>query len=391
MSRFKDNMIAIDLKSFIKTMGCEFSDAFIKHFKSKQNNIGHLLTTSIRTDGYSIQFIKRVIEEVPMFFKQKMVFNDKNQKWEIETKMIQKGRSFDIESAYDKPSFDLIKAYTSLPNERGTRVLTQVTKDLNNQKILNDLGKCTLDPGKKQVYTVLNDENKKVSMSKERQSHLRLTHIFTKIEINNRTKLGYIIEDLSKCSSFTTYLPQIHIHFNTLRQHYSTKTCKKLRFKRAQIEQKLMDLMYKEIQHGEILATNMKWNDFKRKNTKYKKVLKDKNKVIYYGDGSYKHNTFGCRSIMNKKLIYGLSRKTLVIMTPEFRTSKTCCACLHLNEDDEYKPIVLNGIISKKRLRQCTHCFVIFDRDINAVFNIMDVVEHYIKNNEMPDWQKRSL
>ena len=145
--------------------------------------------------------------------------------------------------------------------------------------------------------------------------------------------------------------------------------------------------MYKEIQPGEMLAINMKWNDFSRKKTKYKKVIKKKQNVIYYGDGSFKHNTSRCRSVMNKKLVYSLSRKSLVIMTPEFRTSKTCCNCFHLNESSDWT--LSQKHHSKLRLRQCTHCYVTLDRDVNAVYNILNV-EHYIKYNEKPFWQDRS-
>lgn len=419
LCRFKDNMISIDLKSFMNVMNCTFSQAFLKHVIPKEKQPGHsLLTTSIRTDGYSIQFIKRITDEVPLykvsfldfkfknkeekekyktFFKQENPIIQKNIDfkgvWIKNTKDIQRGKrsfEFDLDNAIDKPTFDLIKTFTSLPKEKGTRVLTQVLKEPDNQIRLNYLGKCTLDPGKKQIYTVLNNENQKtVAMSKERQSHLRLTGIFTKIEINNRTKLGNIITELSTCCLFNQYIQKVHVHFKTLRNHYSTKTCKKLRFKRAQIEQKIMDLMYKEIQHGEILATNMKWNDKKRKKIKYKKVIEKRKNVIYYGDGSFKHNTKGCRSVMNKKLVYELSKRALVIMIPEFRTSKTCCNCFHLNENNEWHTIV-KANNSKLRLRQCTHCLVSLDRDVNAVFNMLNVVEHYIKFNEKPFWQNRS-
>src|ERR1700728_1878296 len=101
---------------------------------------------------------------------------------------------------------------------------------------------------------------------------------------------------------------------------------KKLRFRKHQIEQKILDLQYREIQLGEQLCTNLKFDSNARKKTKFKKVPIDKN-VIYYGDGNFKHNSFGCESVMNKKLIYSLSKRTLVLMTPEFKTSVLCSEC----------------------------------------------------------------
>jgi hypothetical protein len=167
--------------------------------------------------------------------------------------------------------------------------------------------------------------------------------------------------------------------------HYGSQEYKQLRFKQFQIEQKIMDLMYREISIGKVLAMNMSFKDSDRKKTRYKKVKKKHHRVIYYGDGSYKHNTHGCESVMNKKLVYSLSKRTLVMMTPEFRTSKCCFKCHRPNEDSEWK----KQSSRRLRLRQCTHCLVTLDRDVNATWNMMDVVDSYILNNQKPNWQIR--
>eukprot|EP00835_Amoeboradix_gromovi_P003602 NODE_245_length_12995_cov_0.297922.p7 type:complete len:145 gc:universal NODE_245_length_12995_cov_0.297922:12261-11827(-) len=138
------------------------------------------------------------------------------------------------------------------------------------------------------------------------------------------------------------------------------------------------------IQCGQVMATNMSFNDHKTKKTRYTKIKKNKKKVIYYGDGSYKHNSHGCESVMNKKLAYALSKRILVIVTPEFRTSKSCSGCHHLNEDKKWIKIRSRRL----RLRQCEHCLVTLDRDVNAVYSIMEVVESYLLFNEKPLWQQ---
>ena len=284
--------------------------------------------------------------------------------------------------AFDKPTFDLIKKYKQLPNKNGTRLLTQVSKIKDNRNQLIPLGKSTIDPGKNQVYTVLNSNKKTVAMSKQRLKHLRLINTFQKIENKNRKDIQFIFDQLSECLNCNKYLDVIHTHFSTLRQYYNTKTTKKLRFKKFQLEQKINDLIFKEIQLGECLATNMFFNDTFRKKKKYTKVKK-KN-VIYYGDGSYKHNTRGCESVMNKKLIYSLSRRSLVLMIPEFRTSKLCCKC-HLNQNWK-----LVHSRHKLRLRQCTHCFATLDRDVNAVYNNMEIIKSYLEDGKKPKWQKKN-
>ena len=354
MAKLKDNIIAIDLCSFLKLMNSGFSDIFGKHVKNKSLH----KTTNIRTDGLTVQFVSTYYSEKATYVHQ------------------------DCSRAFDKPTFDLIKKYKSLPNENGTRLLTQVSKIKENRETLIPLGKSTIDPGKNQVYTVLNSDGKTVAMSKQRLKHLRLINTFQKIENANRKDIQFIFDELSECLNCLDYLSVIHTHFSTVRKHYGTKSTKKLRFKKFQLEQKIMDLMYKEIQLGECLETNMSFKDTVRKKKRYSKVKK-KN-VIYYGDGSYKHNTRGCESIMNKKLVYALSRKTLVLVIPEFRTSKLCCKC-HLNKS--WKSIPSRH---KLRLRQCTHCFVTLDRDVNAVYNNMQIIKSYLEDGKKPKWQEKT-
>jgi hypothetical protein len=352
MARLKDNLIAIDLCSFLKLMNCGFSEIFGKYTKDTFLQ----KTTNIRTDGLTVQF-------VTTFYCEKATYVHK-----------------DCNRAFDKPTFDLIKKYKKLPQINGTRLLTQVSKIKENREKLIPLGKSTIDPGKNQVYTILNSNGKTVAMSKQRLKHLRLIRVFQKIENKNRKEIQFIFDELSECLNCLDYLSVIHTHFSTLRKHYGTKTTKKLRFKKFQLEQKIIDLMYKEIQLGECLETN---NIFKKKIVKKKYKIKQKN-VIYYGDGSYSHNTRGCESIMNKKLVYALSRKTLVLVTPEFRTSKLCCKC-HLNET--WKSIPSRH---KLRLRQCPHCLVTLDRDVNAVYNIMQIVDSYLEDGKKPKWQEKT-
>ncbi len=381
---FKDNMIALDLKSFLKMMNCSFSEAFQKHATKCEKGNRLIETTNIRTDGYSVQFVKRYTFEKPKYTYEVEWFNKKEQKWVLKSKTCKMDKTEGI-NARDKPSFDRIKKFKCLPSQDfGTRVLAQVAKLPENQSRLAALGKCAIDPGKKQVYTVLSEEGslKTVAMSKERLKHLRLTRVFQAIELNNRKHLSEFFDEMSRCHCFSEYIQVVHRYFKQVRHHYGTKTNKKMRFKRFQIEQKILDLMYKEIQGGQVLATNMSFKDKVRKKARYKKVKK---KVIYYGDGSYKHNSSGCESVMNKKLVYALSKRTLVIMTPEFRTSKSCSNCHHLNETSDWITIKSR----KHRLRQCQHCHVTMDRDVNAVFNIMQVVEHYLLFNTKPSWQLR--
>eukprot|EP00835_Amoeboradix_gromovi_P005300 NODE_485_length_7794_cov_0.605848.p5 type:complete len:131 gc:universal NODE_485_length_7794_cov_0.605848:7152-7544(+) len=75
LGSFKDNIIAMDLKSFVKMMNCSFSKVFKEACSYTKGNI-EVDITNIRTDGYSLQFIKKYTTEQPKYAYQKEFYDE---------------------------------------------------------------------------------------------------------------------------------------------------------------------------------------------------------------------------------------------------------------------------------------------------------------------------
>eukprot|EP00835_Amoeboradix_gromovi_P003044 NODE_188_length_15619_cov_0.374871.p10 type:complete len:126 gc:universal NODE_188_length_15619_cov_0.374871:2989-3366(+) len=86
LGAFKDNIIAFDMESFVKMMNCSFSDAFKCHATKTQKGNIQIDTTNIRTDGYSVQFVKKHTNENPSYVYQYEWYNKKKESGEWKSK-----------------------------------------------------------------------------------------------------------------------------------------------------------------------------------------------------------------------------------------------------------------------------------------------------------------
>lgn len=350
-AHFSDAFIPFDLLSIQKLFGKDTQ--WHNHFNCRKD-----VSMTLSTDGFSAHFcVKR---SKPRVFE------------------VQKGRVIPINNyPNEKQSFDDVKKHRDLPSLKGLRFLDKLSPRALNA--LGESGRVSCDPGKKFIYTATVD-NKVVSMSSGRWKHLMMTPQFIKYDNMRQREIKTELNTLSGTTTLMTYLGVLECAFTRLRAVFGSLGYKQWRFRRFGLRQKVNIVIEQELQTGVKRVDNFYFDDERRKRQKPEKIKKKP--IIYWGDGSVGHVT-GNPPVPNRKLVYALCKRNVVIITPEFRTSLCCSAC-HF-QMRRVRTITHRGL----RLRQCSNCAVVKDRDVNGCENIDQVAVAYHTTGKKPIWQER--
>lgn len=315
---------------------------------------------TLTTDGYSVHFTLKVRKKQHFY--------------------IEKGHVKPIKDCPNgKTDFDDIKKCKQLPINNGLRFMTSLQK--TELQKLNAFGRTSCDPGKKLIFSAMLSDGSFVSMSSRRHGHLMMTPQFQKFDQREQKKIRRQMDDLSSTRSLEMYLYYFNKYYTSFRSVFTGLDYKRWRFRRFGLQQKVNEIISNELQTGKKTVDNLLFDDHLRKKQKVGKVNSKRN-VIYWGDGSVGHNV-GNPPVPNRKLVYALSKKNLVIITPEFKTSLCCSKCHY-----EMRNVTTTKEHSL-RLRQCPHCALVQDRDINGCDNIDQVALHFISFGEKPVWQQQ--
>jgi transposase len=115
--------------------------------------------------------------------------------------------------------------------------------------------------------------------------------------------------------------------------------------------------------------------------------------VIAFGNGKFPTSSKGEKSGPLSSLARKLSTRLRVIMTDEFKTSKTCNACFGLHSNRKMYSYVWNReskshsrvFKSPYEILQCTNCSRWHQRDSNASKNIQMLLEYVLNDKPRPE------
>eukprot|EP00835_Amoeboradix_gromovi_P001751 NODE_87_length_21935_cov_0.397142.p2 type:complete len:735 gc:universal NODE_87_length_21935_cov_0.397142:3587-5791(+) len=374
-SQFKVDRLTIDLKTMQSLFGnkTEWKD----HFDTTKMGINPLLLTTmktIKTDGFTVQFVFEKQRQVQYMTKQRPSFPF--YEWNTKEPGPYEKLCPQVDYPDDKPRFDNIKSCPYLPKKHGIRFLNTLNKMAIDQ-IKKEHMVC-VDPGIKLVYCAKAGQDI-VSMSNGRHHHLLMSKPFRNYDQKRKRGIQTQLDLLSMTRRLDDYLEAVNHVFNDLSNVFGDLEYRKWRFRKDGLRRKIDDLVYMELMTGKKQCANFYFNDKRRAKQTFK-VKDHEHRNIYWGDGSYGHGKVNA-VVPNKRLIYALCKKARVIITPEFRTSKLCCKCHHILPT---KMVDING----QRQRQCTNCLVVVDRDVNASIKIEQVVKSYCRTYEKPEWQE---
>ena len=133
-------------------------------------------------------------------------------------------------------------------------------------------------------------------------------------------------------------------------------------------------------------------------------INKEPNTVIAYGDASFCHASKGYPATLKGNWIRHRLEKVHsahVLQVNEFNTSQICFNC----HDENEIPAKLVGLSSKRDpyranvkrpiqnhfIRRCTHCRMIWNRDVNASLNMIYVGQHLVARLIRPNNFSRRL
>lgn len=255
-------------------------------------------------------------------------------------------------------------------------------EELNDDELnkLNEMTCIGVDPGKRNIVTIINENKQSVKYSSQ-QRKVECLHK-TKKKIIDSLKGKTLIEQESelnktnsKSSVYETFRNYVSIknkvNENGLKEFYKIEVFRKYKWK-----------TYIQTQKSESLFVN-----------KIKEAYSDNNKDIclFYGNWSQPKqmaNYYPTPGIRMKRM---LSKHFKIVTIDEYKTSKLCVNCEHETENILYrrnpKPYKSN-YIAVHSLLCCKNinCNKLYDRDINGSSNILKLGLHYLhhkcrKNN----------
>jgi hypothetical protein len=229
----------------------------------------------------------------------------------------------------------------------------------------------SIDPGKKDILTMIDEDDKVYSYSNCRRRFETYTKRSNQITLNEKkendiieleTELSNFNKRTLHSNKFVDFLNEKKKHFNRLQEFYERPLFRKLSFRRYSRTKSSEDKMLNEIE----------------------KIYGNKeNLLIGLGDWSKKSNTQmkGCMPSPNKGLIKVLKKRFEVLSIDEFRTSKL------------YNKDLTKELINVKVKGKSIHTLltpkenpegVILNRDTNASKNILFLLKEYLYYQRRP-------
>ena len=268
-----------------------------------------------------------------------------------------------------------------------------IENQLNIKEILNSKNYICIDPNKDDIIYCMDKDNNK----------FRYTQNQRRLETRNK-KYIKILDQISK----TTKINNKSIkEIETELSNYNSKTCNFEKFiEYLKMKNKVNSILYE--QYKTKIYRKLKWNRFINTQKSESKMINNfrnkygtpENNVIILGDydkGS--HNMKNKEPIINKRIrkIFRANQYKIYLIS-EFRTSKLCSCCNNEVENFLIRPSnkpknkgrneLVWGLVcckNKKCCQETKYNSRIFNRDMNATLNMINIVKSLIKTNKIPD------
>ena len=229
-----------------------------------------------------------------------------------------------------------------------------------------------------------------------------------------KRKYSTFLDDMNKeigktCNyhNFTNYVKCIFKHLRNMTLEKCRKGRKKCRFYGISKKESYLTHLANNIFNSEKIVNSCKFQyKYNKLSLEEKKALKIKirekkennrniKNIVFFGDGEFKGNGFGHRSVPKKELLKKLASKGLVFLLDEYGSSKYCpgCGCQMKDVIGKYRVRHCSSVLSEGSANQCclmdnNSCFEC-DRDNSATLNMMNCVREYLFNNSWPKHLKR--
>lgn len=250
----------------------------------------------------------------------------------------------------------------------------------------NDLIKCkskkliSIDPGKKDLVYMVNDDKKKLRYTCCQRRMESLSKRCNKIILRNKKK-NKIIKEETKLSKYNCKT----VNYKEFKKYIKEKT---------KLNDKTRDFYEKE------LYRKLKWRTWIYRRKSEDKFLnrieetygKSEDLLLCYGNWSRTKHMKHIIPTQNIGLRRIIEKKFNVVLVDEFRTSKLCSHCG--NDLENYKNIhrllvckdCYKGNVKKRKCNGSESKKVTFmNRDMNACVNILTISHEWIKNQKRPE------
>lgn len=273
---------------------------------------------------------------------------------------------------------------------------------------------CLLDK-MDNIKSIYNNSNTLDIKNKEYYLFIRNNKI-NDMERLRRKKRKYstFLNDMNKeigktCNydNFTNYVKCIFKHLRNMTLEKCRKGRKKCRFYGISKKESYLTHLANNIFNSEKIVNSCKFKyKYNKLSLEEKKALKNKirekkeknrniKNIVFFGDGEFKGNGFGHRSVPKKELLKKLASKGLVFLLDEYGSSKYCpgCGCQMKDVNGKHRVRHCSSVLSEGSANQCclmnnNSCFEC-DRDNSATLNMMNCVKEYLFNNSWPKHLKR--
>lgn len=350
----------------------------------------------LSTDGYavSLQMIKNIYIEGEIN-KKKNIKNKRKEKNEIYSNFTIEEKEEYIKTEKLKKKNEIEKRrkenkekYKQLSKEEKIKVIKTMNKndytyidDLNKEQYNDLINKdwVVVDPGKKNLLSMMS--NKGVYLRYTNKQHIFLTKRKKYQDIINKYKVKYNIYE-----------------YETELSKYNLKTCNYSIFRKSITERnKYYDTLIELYKNN--IFRKYKWYSYINKkraesnivNTIEKKYGKNIN--IIYGDWSNGKQMKNFISTPNISLKRKIAEKFNVYNIDEYNTSK-----LHYITEEKTENLYLpdkkgvsrkiHSILTYKMENNRSGCI---NRDMNAIKNMIKIVEYYIEYRKRPEKYKRGI
>jgi len=339
----------------------------------------------ISTDGYavSIQFINNKYIETENMKKDARLNGSKKAKMENKTKTIDEIEINKKNKQETKKQKNIQKSieYKNKTDKPKKEIEFPYIDELNDEQIknMNLTTKVYIDPGKKNLLTMMDDNgNKLVYSNKERLYKTKRLKYMRKIQSYKRKR----------------YIDK----FEHILSNYSSKTCNYDKFKEyVYYKNNINEILIKE--YKKELFRQYRWYSYINTNRSEKELIENikkmfgKHLTIIIGDWSIGKQM---RNFISTPMI-GLKRKLKehfnVYHIDEYKTScinyKTETACENLYLPDK-KGITrkLHSVLTFKMENKRIGCI---NRDFNAVNNMKKIADYWFQNKSRPETFSRAI
>lgn len=253
-------------------------------------------------------------------------------------------------------------------------------KDINLKEQLKVMNKIYIDPGKKNLVTMIDDNEKKYKYTNKQYIHETKKIKFQNkiLKFKKENNISQIEENITKCNS---------------------KSCSSINFEQyIKVKNFLNEQLFEH--YNNIIYNKIKWYSYINKNRSIDKLINKikelygDNSAIIIGDWSIGKQMANFMPTPNISLKRKLKQKfDKIYNIDEFRTSmlnyKTESICTNIKLPDKNKKMrKIHSILTYQMLNKRIGCI---NRDWNAVYNMKKLTLNYLENNERCERYRRDF